>query len=75
MFWSSTGILLNDKARDRSDVAVGLVERCRSPRVLQISLSTALNDPDFGESIAIRTLMFCRILEKFEDLCVIHVDE
>ena len=56
MFWSSTGILLNDKVRDRSNVAIGLVERCRTPRVRPISLSTALNDPDFGESIAIRDI-------------------
>ena len=33
------------------------------------------HDPDFGEGIAIKTLMFCRILAKFEYLCVVHVDE
>ena len=29
------------------------------PRVLQISPATAMNDPDFGNGISIRTLMFC----------------
>ena len=75
MFWSSTGMLLNDKAKDWSGIAIGLLECCRTPRVLQISPTTAINDPDFGKSVAIKTLMFCRILAKFEDLCVVHVDE
>ena len=46
-----------------------------TPRVLQISAATAINDSDFGRSIAIKTLMFFGILAKFEDLCVVHVDE
>ena len=75
MFWSSTGILLHDKAKDWSKIAIGLPECCRTPRVLQISTATAINDPDFGENIAIKTLMFCRILAKFEDLCLVHVGE
>ena len=41
----------------------------------QISPAIAIIDPDFGESIAIKTLMFCRILANFEDLCVVHVGE
>ena len=73
MFWSSTGICRYDKARDWSKIAIGLLECCRTPRVLQISPTIAIHDPDFGKGIAIRTLMFCRILAKFEDLCVVHV--
>ena len=60
MFWSSTGILLNDKARDWSKVAIGVLECWRTLRILQISLATAINDPDFRKGIAIRTWMFCR---------------
>ena len=56
-------------------IAIGLHECCRTPRVHQISPATAMNDPDFGEGIAIKTLMFCRILAKFEDLCVVHIFE
>ena len=36
MFWSSTGILLNNKARSWSKVAIGLLECCRTPRILQL---------------------------------------
>ena len=59
-FWSSTGILLNDKARDCSKIKIGLLESRRTLRVLQISPATATNDPDFGEGVAIRTLMFAQ---------------
>ena len=52
------GNLLNDKPRDWSKVAIGLLECCRTPRVLQISPTTAINDPEFWKGIAIRTLMF-----------------
>ena len=48
---------------------------CRTPLVLQISPATTINNPDFRKEIAIRTLKFCRIHAKFEDLCVVHVDE
>ena len=40
MFWSSTGILLNDKAKDRSKVAISLLGCCGTPLVLQISPAT-----------------------------------
>ena len=73
MFWSSSRVLLDDKARDWSKVAIGLLECCRTPLVRQISPATALNDPDFWKGIVIRTFKFCRILAKFEDLCVVHV--
>ena len=79
LFWYSTGILLNDKARDWSKIAIHLLQCRNTPRILQISPATAVNDPDYGKSIAIKTLMFCRILAKFKDLCVdlcvVHVDE
>ena len=75
MFWPSTGMLLNDKARDWSKIAIGLLECRKTPRILQFSPATAINHPDFGKSIAIMTLMFCKILAKFEDLLVVHVDE
>ena len=47
----------------------------RLPLVLQISPATAINDPDFRKGIATRTLKFCRILAKFEDLCLVHIFE
>ena len=56
-------------------VAIGLLECCGTPRILQISPATAINDTDFLKDIAIKTLMFCRILAKFEDLCLVHVVE
>ena len=59
----------------RLEIAIGFLECCRTPRVLQNSPATAINNPELGESIAISTLMFCRILAKFEDLCVVLVDE
>ena len=68
VLWSSSGILLNV-------IALGFLFCCRTPRVLQISPKTATNDPDFGESIAIKTLMSCRSLAMFQDFCVVHVDE
>ena len=73
--WSSTGILLNDKARDWSIVTIRLQGCCRTPLLLQISPATTINDPEFEKGIAIRTLMFCRILAMFEDLCLVHVGE
>ena len=36
VFWSSTGILLNDKARDRNKIASSLLDGCRTPLVLQM---------------------------------------
>ena len=75
MFWSSTGIRLDDKARDGSKVAMGLLGCCRTPLVLQISRATAINDPDIRKAILIKPMKFCRILAKFEDLCVVHVGE
>ena len=74
-FWSSIGILLNAKARDWSKIAIGLLECCRTPRVLQFSPAIAINDPDFWKGIAIRTLIFCKFFAQFEDLCVVHVFE
>ena len=75
MLRSSSGILLDDKARDRIEIVVVLLECCGTPRILQISPATAEIFPDFLKGIAIRTLKFYRILAKFEDLCVVHVDE
>ena len=43
--------------------------------VLQNSPATAINNPEFRKGVAIKTLKFCRILAKFEDHCVVHVDE
>ena len=71
--WSSTGILLHDVARDRIEIVVVLLKCCRTSLVLQISPATAINDPDFRKGIAIKTLKFCRILAKFEDLCLVHI--
>ena len=46
---------------------VGLRQYLNSP-------APATNDPDLGECVTIRTLMFCRIFEEFQDLNVVHVD-
>ena len=56
MLWSSTGILLNDVAKDRIEIVVVLLKSCRTPLVLQISPATAINDPDFRKGIAVRAL-------------------
>ena len=40
-----------------------------------IDRATARNNPHFRKGIAIMTLKFCRNLAKFEDICVVHVDE
>ena len=47
MLWSSTGILLNDVAKDRIGIVVVLLKCCRTPLVLQISPATGINNPDF----------------------------
>ena len=41
----------------------------------KISPATAINDSNFGKGIAIKTSTMCRILAKFEDLCVVRVVE
>ena len=75
MLWSSTGILLDDVARNRIEIVVVLLKCCETSPVLQISPATAINHPDFRKGIAIKTWTSCRILAKFKDLCVVHVDE
>ena len=76
MLWSLPGILLNDKARDWSRIAIGLQGCCRTPLVLHSNFSRNCNKwSRFLKSIGIKTLMFCGILAKFENLCVVHVDE
>ena len=70
MLWSSTGILLDDVARDRIEIEVVLLESCGTPRLLQISSTTAIND---REGVAIGALKFRRILTEFEDLCLVHI--
>ena len=37
--------------RDWSKIAIGLLQCCRTPRVLQISPATATNDSDFGKAL------------------------
>ena len=73
MLWSSTGILLNDAARDRIEIVVVLLKCCRTSLVLQISPATATNNPEFRGGIAIGALKFRRILSEFEDLCLVHI--
>ena len=75
MLWSSTGVLLNDVASDRSAIEVVLLKCCTTSIVLQISSATAINNPDFRKRIAVRALKFCRIFAKFEDLdlCLVHI--
>ena len=34
------------KPKDSSKVAIGLLDRCMTPRILQISSATAINDSD-----------------------------
>ena len=73
MLWSSTGILLNDIARDRIEIAAVLLKCCRTSLVLQISPATAINNRDIRDGVAVKTLTFCNILAKFEDLCLVHI--
>ena len=40
VFCTSTGVLLNDKARNRSEVAIVLLGSCRASRKLQVSSAT-----------------------------------
>ena len=48
MLWSSTGILLSDKVRDRSKVVISLLDCCMTFRLyFKISPATAINDPVF----------------------------
>ena len=54
MFWSSTGILLNDKTRIEVK-SQSVFCNGAAPRILQISPATAINNPDFRKIIAIRT--------------------
>ena len=72
MLWSLTGILLNDVARDPIEIVVVLLECCGTPRLLEISSTTAIFS-DFREGVAIGTLKFRRILTEFEDLCLVHI--
>ena len=73
MLWSSTGTLLNDVARDRIEIVVVLLKCCGTPRLLQISSTTAINYADFSEGVAIGAMKFRRILTEFEDLCLVHI--
>ena len=41
----------------------------------KMSPATAINDTDFCKRIAIKTLKFCRILARFEDLCAVQTFE
>ena len=70
---SSTGILLNDVARDRTEIVVVLMKCCGTPRLLHISFTTAMNSSDFREGVAIGALKFRRSLTEFKDLCAVHV--
>ena len=70
MFWSSTGILLGDQARDWIGAAMSLLGCSRTPHALGISPATAILNTDYWQSTTIKTLKFCRILAKFQDLCV-----
>ena len=56
MLWSSTGILLDHVARDRSEIVVVFKKCCRTPRILQISSTIAINYSDFLEGVAIGAL-------------------
>ena len=73
MLWSSTGILLNDVARDRIEIVVVHSKCCRTPRLLQISSTTAINYSDFREGVAIGALKFRRIPTELEDLRLVHI--
>ena len=75
VFGPTTAILLDDIARDLGDVAVVLLELCWTPRRLHLSFSTAIDDTDFPESIAVKTLLFGSIVANFEDLGVVRVGD
>ena len=46
-----------------------------SLRRLKISSTTAIDNADFPEGIAVKTLLFGRIFAKFEDLGVVHIGD
>ena len=71
----ATAALLDNIARDRGDVVVVLLELRWTPRRLHISSTAAMDYSDFPVGIAVRTLLFERIFEKFEDLGVVHVGD
>ena len=68
----STGILLNDVEKDRIEIVVVLLKCCRTPLVLQISPQLPSIIPISVKEMQSR-IFFCRILAKFEDLCLVHV--
>ena len=72
---STTAILLDHVSTDCGDVTVVLVELRWTPRRFHISSTTAIDYSFFQVGIAVRTLLFGRIFEKFEDLGVVHVGD
>ena len=60
---------------DWGDVAVVLVELRWTSRRFHISSTAAIDYSNFPVGIAVRTLLFGRIFEKFEDLGVVHVGD
>ena len=73
MLWSSTGILLNDVARDRIEIVVVLLKCCGTSLVLQMSPATVINNSISVKGVAIGALKFRRILTEFDDLCLVHI--
>ena len=66
MFWSSTGILLNDKAEDWNEIATSLLECCTTSRPLHISSRKCKKWSQFP---------WKNCYQKFEDLFSVHVVE
>ena len=66
MFVTATAILLNSIARDWGDVVVVLFELFRSLRRFHISSTTAINNTDFREGIAIGAFLFGRVFAKLK---------
>ena len=62
MLWSSTGVLLNDVARDRIAIEIVPLKWCRTSIVLQSSSATAINNPNFRKRNCEEDIDFCRIL-------------
>ena len=63
VFGTTTAVLLDNISKDWT------------PRGFRISSTAAMDHSEFPVSIALRTLLFRRIVEKYKDLCVVDVGD
>ena len=74
VFYTSTGVLLDDKARDRSDVAIVLLENFWISRILTSCFFRNYNKLfRFPRRYKFNHRCLPEFFAKFEDLCVVHI--